>query len=573
MQYNFDEIINRENTNSVKYGVGKMMYPDLPQDYIPMWIADMDFACPQEILDAMKARLDKRILGYSMILDPEYFSALSAWMKNRHGWDVDGATSSFSPGVITALNEAVANLTKESDGIILNTPAYHPFDDAIKKHKRTPVYNPLINKDGKYEIDWKDFEEKAKDPNNTLYFLCNPHNPTGRVWTKEELVRIGEICFSNNVFVVSDEIHFDFIRKGMQHTVFATLFPNEKRIITCTAPSKTFNLAGNELSNIFFADPALQQEWSSKQILGVPNPLSIDACKAAYAYCGEWVDQLNGYLDENFNYMKKRIDEEIPNIHFEIPESTYLAWIDVSKSGFTRQELALRMVRVGLQIEYEDEFVGNSEGFVRINIACPKSVLEKAVDKLVAVLGKDAKPALKPLSVGDTLSDETVNTPFKANVSLKKMIDKNTLLLFLRYSGCPICRLDMQQLKNQYNLVENANGQVIVFLQSDATSLRKELKDENAYPFEIVCDPKGELYEKYAVLPAAGQMGLMGPKLMEKMAEVQIQKIEHGAYEGDEMQLPATFAVDADMKVGYVHYAQGLADTPSPKEIAEILSK
>ncbi|MEG1012595.1 MAG: aminotransferase class I/II-fold pyridoxal phosphate-dependent enzyme, partial [Ruthenibacterium sp.] len=308
--YDFDEIIDRSNTNSVKYGAGKMMYPGLPEDFVPMWIADMDFACPQPVLDAMKARIDRRILGYSMILDPEYYEALGAWMSNRHDWKVDPHTSIFSSGVIRTLNVAVEKLTKPNEGVLLNTPAYHPFNDAIKKYGRTPVYSRLVEHNGRYEMDWQDFEEKAKDPANTLYFLCNPHNPTGRVWTKEELLRIGDICFSNNVFVVSDEIHFDFIRSEQHHIVFASLFPNEKRIITCTAPSKTFNLAGNELSNIFFADPAIAQAWGADMALGNPNPLSIDACKAAYASCGDWVDALNGYLDENFRHFAARLSAE-----------------------------------------------------------------------------------------------------------------------------------------------------------------------------------------------------------------------------------------------------------------------
>lgn len=385
--YNFDEIIDRSNTNSVKYGMGKKIYPDLPEGFIPMWIADMDFACPQPVLDAMKARLDQRILGYSSIQDPEYYAALAGWMQNRHNWQVDPATSWFSPGVITALNAAVEKLTQPDDGVLLNTPAYHPFDDAIKTYGRTPVYSRLLCRNGRYEIDWADFEAKAKDPRVTLYFLCNPHNPTGRVWSREELLRIGRICFENNVFVVSDEIHFDFIRAGVQHTVFASLFPGEKRIITCTAPSKTFNLAGNGLSNIFFADPQIGESWEGARVFGHPNPLSIEACKAAYSQCADWVDELNTYLDENFKLFAARLEKELPSLRFTIPEATYLAWVDMSGTGLPRQELARRLVREGLQIQFDDEFVENGEGHVRINLACPRSVMNDAIDRMVKALG------------------------------------------------------------------------------------------------------------------------------------------------------------------------------------------
>lgn len=572
MKYNFDEIIDRSNTNSVKYGVSRMIYPGLPDDFVPMWIADMDFACPQPILDAMKARLDRRILGYSMILDPEYYEALGKWMKERHGWDVDPKTSSFSAGVIAALDAAVGNLTGPTDGVILNTPAYHPFDDAIKKHGRTPVYSRLINNNGHYEIDWEDFEAKAKEPANTLYFLCNPHNPTGRVWTKEELLKLGEICFANGVFVVSDEIHFDFIRKGQEHTVFASLFPEEKRIITCTAPSKTFNLAGNQLSNIFFADPSIPQDWSARMVLGHPNPLSIEACRAAYGECGDWVDELNEYLDENFRHMAERFEKEIPGIRFTIPEATYLAWVDISSCGLSRRELALRLVKAGLHAEYEDEFVENGEGHIRMNVACPRSVLDKAIDCLAEAVGPDAEPGTPGLQVGETVPDMEVQTPFASGITLKSLVgNQKTFLLFLRYSGCPLCRLDMHRLKEEYSLVEQTGGQVLVVLQSDPDRLAQELKSEGTYPFKIICDPEQKLYHSFAVLPAASQMELLDAKLMGKMAEIQAQGIEHGAYEGNEMQLPAAFAVTPDLKLTYVHYGEGLGDTPDAAEISEIL--
>lgn len=571
--YDFDEIIDRHNTNSVKYGVSKMMYPTLPEDFIPMWIADMDFACPQPILDAMKARLDKRILGYSYILDPDYYRALGDWMKQRHNWDVDPHTSLFSSGVVPALDVAVKLLTKETDCVLLNTPAYHPFDDAITKQGRTPVYSRLICNNGYYEIDWEDFEAKAKDPNVTLYFLCNPHNPTGRVWTKDELLRIGEICFANNVFVVSDEIHFDFIRAGIQHTVFASLFPGEKRIITCTAPSKTFNLAGNELSNIFFADPQIKQEWENSKALGSPNPLSIDACKAAYSLCGDWVDELNEYLDGSFELFRQRLQTELPALQFTIPEATYLAWIDVSQTGFSRRELALRLVQEGLHIEYEDEFVDHGDGHIRMNLACPRSTINRAIDAMVRAIGPGAKPGTPDVAVGDTIPDFSIQTPWKRETLADLVHGKPTMLLFLRYYGCPLCQLDLRNLAQNYEAIQKVGGQAAVVLQSDPANLAELLGDETAVPFPVICDPEMELYQKLAVWPAAGYQELMGPKLMSKMTEVSRQGIEHGAYEGNEMQLPGAIAVDGSLNVIWVHYGKGLGDTPEVEEIVKILSE
>lgn len=570
--YDFDELIDRQGTNSVKYGVSKMMYPGLPDDYVPMWIADMDFACPQPVLDAMKARLDKRILGYSMILDPEYFAALAGWMAGRHDWQVDPSTSLFSSGVVPALEVAVRMLTQPTDGVLLNTPAYHPFDDAIKKNGRTPVYSRLVCENGRYQMDWADFEAKAQDPRVTLYFLCNPHNPTGRVWSEEELRRIGEICFANNVFVVSDEIHFDFLRAGVRHTVFASLFPEEKRIITCTAPSKTFNLAGNQLSNIFFADPAVQQQWQAAQVLGQPNPLSIDACKAAYSQCAGWVDELNAYLDENFLHFARRVENELPGVAFTIPESTYLAWVDVSGTGLSRQELALRLVHEGLQVEFEDEFVDNGDGHIRMNLACPRSTVDRAVDALVRAMGPDAESGTPRVKAGDTLPDLLVDTAFETGLPLSRIVGgKPTLLLFLRYNGCPLCQLDMHELAAGYDAIKAVGGQAVVVLQSARETMAEQLGGPDALPYTILCDPEKKLYQRLAVWPAAGQMELMGPGLMEKMAQVQARGIQHGAYEGDEMQLPAAFAVDGALKVTWAHYGQGLADTPGAARIAELL--
>lgn len=569
--YNFDEVIDRMNTNSVKYGVSKMMYPGLPEDYIPMWIADMDFACPQPILDAMKERLDKRILGYSTILDPEYFQALADWMRIRHNWEVDPASSLFSSGVVPALEVAVRMLTTERDSILLNTPAYHPFDDAIKKNRRKPVYSRLLCRNGHYEIDWEDFEKKAKEPDVRLYFLCNPHNPTGRVWSKDELYRIGKICFENDVFVVSDEIHFDFIRSGVEHTVFASLFPHEKRIITCTAPSKTFNLAGNQLSNIFFADRKIQQQWQAENVLGMPNPLSIEACKAAYTKCSGWLDELNSYLDENFRHFAQRVEKELPKVKFKIPESTYLAWLDVSETGLSKRELVLRMVHAGLHIEYEDEFVDNGEGHIRMNLACPRSVIDKAVDAMVDAIGPNTAMGTASVKIGDMLPDFKVDTPWKQGVSLSSILkEKPAVLLFLRYYGCPLCQLDMKKLADGYGQITASGGQVIVVLQSDPKMLADKLGNPEALPYPIVCDPQKKLYQKLAVWPAAGSAELMGKGLMEKLEEVEKKGIQHGAYEGDEMQLPAAFAVNKLCKVTWVHYGQGLGDTPDPAQIAEL---
>lgn len=385
--FDFDEIIDRGGTNSIKYSVRPANNPDLPEAYIPMWIADMDFACPQPALDAMKARLDRRILGYSALLEPSYFDAVVSWLDRRHGLKVQKDCILYSSGVVSAMAAAVQTLTKPGEKVLINTPAYHPFDDSTKKFGRTPVYSKLKNTDGYYEFDFEDFEKKAKDPAVTLFFLCNPHNPTGRVWTREELRRIGEICFANGVFVFSDEIHCDLTRLDQKHLPFAAVFPGEKRIITATAPSKTFNLAGNQLSNIIVHDRALADVWRAQKLCGMPNPLAIDACRAAYDECEDWLDALRAYLDQNFAFMDAYLKEHLPAARFRVPQGTYLAWVDLGGLGMTRQELCRAVSRAGVYIEYDDEFVADAEGHVRINIACPRSALETALARICGALG------------------------------------------------------------------------------------------------------------------------------------------------------------------------------------------
>lgn len=577
MKYNFDEIIDRNNTNSTKYGTARMMHPELPEDFIPMWIADMDFACPQPVLDAMKARLDKRILGYSFILDPEYYAAVVGWMKRRYDWDVNPDCIVFSGGIIKALNVAVQRLTKPGDGIIVQTPAYHPFHDAVVNNGRTAVLNPLVESDGYYTMDFADLEAKAKDPNNKLLFLCNPHNPSGRVWSEEELRKVGEICFQNDVFVVSDEIHADFRRAGQTHIPLAKLFPDEKRLITCTAPSKTFNLAGNELSNLIIADPGMAMAWKYGHVCGNPNPLSIDACKAAYTLCDDWVDELNIYLEDNLKHLKQRLEAEAPALRVRVPEGTYFGWIDARAVGISEDDMAHYLYQSGLFLEMGSEFVHNADGFIRMNTACPRSTLDRAIDILVKCFHDgNANVAemrtRKRLTVGDKMPDFPYQTPFETEKTLSQGMDgKRTALLFLRYYGCTICQLDMHRLKAEYRQIEATGGQVKVVLQSNPAQLKRQLGEESAFPFEIICDPEQKLYHRFAISVARGQMNMLRPKTLQKAAIAKATGLTHGAYEGEELQLPACFVVEPDCQVTYVHYGMDPGDTPTPSELADLL--
>lgn len=572
--WNFDEVIDRENTNSVKYDAAPIVNPALPEKYIPMWIADMDFACPKPVLDAMKRRLDKRILGYSMPLDPEYYAAVISWMKRRNNWDVDFSSIVFSGGVITALNVAVEKLTGEGEGVLLNTPAYHPFDDAIKKYGRTPVYSPLVNIDGHYEFDFADFEKKAKDPKNTLFFLCSPHNPTGRVWTESELRRIAEICFENGVFIVSDEIHSDILRSGQRHIPLASLYPEAKTLITCTAPSKTFNLAGNQLSNIIVADPEIAAEWRNNYYCGLPNPLSIDACIAAYNECEGWLEALREYLDSNFKFMSAYLEEHLPEARMRIPQGTYLAWVDLRGCGKTPEEMKKEINAAGLFIEYGNEFVANGEGFVRMNVACPRATLEQALEILCGVMKAPEVgdiPLGERVKAGDKLPDFEYDTPYVSGLRLSESLGgRPCALLFLRYYGCTICRLDLHMLEEQYGAVTSAGGQVKVVFQSDPTLLKEELGDK-VLPFDIICDPEGRLYKRFGIRPAKSKFELgASAAVVKKIMAANKLGLAHGRYEGDELQLPACIVVMPDLTIKSVYYGKNAGDAPDAEKIASM---
>ena len=586
-EFDFDEVIDREGTNSVKYSTGCILNPWLPQEHIPMWIADMDFACPQPILDAMKARLDRRILGYSQVLDPDYYLAVIDWMKRRHNIDTDFDSIVYSHGVIPAMEVAVERLTRPDEGVIINTPAYHPFDESVKKFGRRPVYSKLINTDGYYTIDFEDFEEKARDPKNTLYFLCSPHNPSGRVWTEEELRRVADICFENNVFIFCDEIHADLIRKGQKHISLMTLYPGEKRLITATAPSKTFNLAGNQLANILIPDHELANDWRMGMYCGLPNPLSVDACKAAYTdpACERWLDALRDYLDGNLRYVDECIRKFMPEAVFRIPEGTYLCWIDLRKLGMTDMEMKEKVSRAGLFIEYADEFVADGEGFVRMNIACPRSVLKKAMKILCTTLGTGWEDEPEPVQApelskagaeaeeGGKAPDFRFRTAFADDLSLYGSLSRtgSTALVFMRYYGCTICRGALAELKQQYERIQEKGGKVLVVMQSSAELLRKALAEE-PMPFDIISDPDAELYELYNVGCAADAKALVGGlRGKKKIRSAKAMGYSHGEYEGRELQLPAVFIISSDGSIKKACRPASIAKMPDAGKICSMM--
>lgn len=384
MPYNFDEIIERKGTNCIKYDFacerGK------PDDLLPLWVADMDFRTPPEVVDALVAASQYGIFGYSEVKEP-YFKAVHNWYQEHFGWQTEQGWLVKTPGVVFAISTAVRGLTEPGDSVLIQRPVYYPFTDVILSNGRTLVNNALIYRDGKYQIDFEDFETKIKENNVKLFVLCNPHNPVGRVWTKEELIRMGEICLRYQVTVVSDEIHADFVYPGHQHLVFSTIKPEFADItITCTAPSKTFNLAGLQVSNNFISNGVLRRAFrreSGRTGYGQLNTLGLIACQTAYEKGYPWLQELRKYLNGNLTFIREFLKAELPEITLVEPEGTYLVWLDFRNLGLSEKELEQLIVnKAKLWLDEGTMFGPEGEGFQRFNIACPRATLETAFHQL-----------------------------------------------------------------------------------------------------------------------------------------------------------------------------------------------
>ena len=393
MRFDFDTIIDRRGTESVSVDGWRALFggqePPLPcpeEELIPMWVADMAFGTPEFILNAVRRRLDRRILGYTAPQTSDYYDTFSTWTDILYGWRWEPEELFFSDGIVSALGTIAKLLCRPGDRILFQTPAYGPFLGAAKGAGAQGVYSRLVQRDGRWTVDFEDFARKAEDPGVKLVFLCNPHNPTGRAWSREELLRMGEICIRRGLTVVSDEIHCDILRAGVRHIPLASLFPDYGKIITCMAPSKTFNMAGLQISNVLIRDRELRRLWKSVRE-GIVNPLSLAAAREAYAHGYDWLVALHQYLDGNFAALKAILSARAPGARFQIPEGTYLAWVDLGAllpPGTDATRLFAR--RAGVLLEDGRMFVDNGDGFVRLNLACPRSVLIDAANRVCDVL-------------------------------------------------------------------------------------------------------------------------------------------------------------------------------------------
>ena len=380
MTYNFDEIIDRKNTNSIKYDFAAER--GKPKDILPLWVADMDFRTPPSVIEALQKAVQHGIFGYSEVKE-DYFHSVYNWYKTRFDWKIKREWLVKNPGVVYGIATAIRALTDKGDAVMIQPPVYYPFSELIIANQRKLVNNPLVYENGKYHMDFHDFEKKIIKHKVKIFILCSPHNPVGRVWTKEELTRVGDICVKHNVIVISDEIHGDFTYKGIKHFVFASLKPEYlNHSIICTAPSKTFNLAGLQVSNIFIPNREIRNKFKEamkRTGYSQLNTMGLVACQAAYEHGAPWLEELNEYLEGNLEFIRDFLTKRLPQIKLVEPEGTYLVWLDFKELNLSEVELEDLIVnKAKLWLDGGTMFGREGEGFQRMNIACPRSILEKA---------------------------------------------------------------------------------------------------------------------------------------------------------------------------------------------------
>lgn len=383
MKYNFDAVIDRNNTDSIKWDYLEKYYGQ--KDILPMWVADMDFEAPAPVVEAIAKRASHGIYGYTG-RPLSCYEAIAGWVEKRHGWRIEKEWLSFTPGVVPALCTAIGAFTYPGDKVIIQSPVYHPFFAAVENNGRRIVNSPLKYEEGRFVMDYDDIERKF-DSRVKMVILCSPHNPVGRVWTKEELERLGNICLKHGAVIVSDEIHSDIVYKGHKHVPIASISEElSLNTITCIAPSKTFNIAGLSTSAVIIPNQRLRKQFNCMlENIGMENGniFGITAMEAAYRYGEEWLDQVIDYLEGNIDFLLKYISERIPSIKAARPEGTYLAWIDCRGLGLNQEDLKEFMAKkAAIALNDGTAFGPEGDGFMRINVGCPRSVLQEGLRRI-----------------------------------------------------------------------------------------------------------------------------------------------------------------------------------------------
>jgi len=391
MKYNFDEIIDRRGTGSLKWDnremVIKMGFAEkFDDDTLPLFIADMDIAVPPAIVEAMHKTADNRIYGYSMPV-PEYFDAIIGWFNRRHGWKIEKQEILYSPGTVHAIGVAVRAFTQPGEGVIIQRPVYFPFTREILNNGRVVANNQmLLDTEGNYSINFSEFEQLAAKPENKLFILCNPHNPTGRIFSDDDLIKIAKICRENDVVIMADEIHGDLIRKDKKFTPIAKLAEKDDNIVTCTAINKTFNTAGLHASAIVIKDDKLRSAYRKEMGIKMPTPFTYNAVIAAYNECEDWLEEIKGYFDETFDWVLDFLNEKMPKVRCVRPEGTYILWMDFRGYGISAAEIKKRIYKdANVILESGSMYDPDAgDGFERICLSSPRKIVMEAFERIAA---------------------------------------------------------------------------------------------------------------------------------------------------------------------------------------------
>jgi cystathionine beta-lyase len=383
--FDFDTVINRRGTNSYKWDIVK------EEDVIPLWVADMDFKAAPAILEALKKRVEHGVFGYTLVPD-SYYEAIIDWFARRHNWQIDRSWIIYTTGVVPAVSCAIKALTLPGEKVLIQTPDYNCFFSSIKNNGCEVAENKLVRRGDSYEVDFEDFERQCADEKTTVFLLCNPHNPAGRVWTKEELERMNDICLAHGVRVISDEIHCELVMPGHRFTPFAAISDAcRDNSVVLNSPTKAFNIAGLQIANIICADPAMRRRIDRavniNEVCDV-NPFGVVALQAAYNESEEWLDSLNHYIWGNYLALKEFIAKELPRLEVARLEGTYLAWVDIKATGLTSDEAYEKLMKEGRVYVNSGTMYGRraGEGYLRINLACPRATLLEGLKRMGGVL-------------------------------------------------------------------------------------------------------------------------------------------------------------------------------------------
>ncbi len=587
MKYDFTSIPDRSGCGSAKWNSAK----NASIDAVPLSVADMEFQSPPAIKQSLSRLAQEQILGYT---DPTeaYYDSVISWMNRRHGFSIHKDWLVQTPGIVTALGILIEAVTKPGDGIIILTPVYYPFDMAVLAKSRSFVYSELKLKDGKYKIDFPDLEKKAKLPTTKAIIFCNPHNPIGKVWTKEELQRVADICNNNGIFIIDDEIHNDLIMPGFTHTVMATIDERTKNnIAVCTAPSKTFNLAGLQCSNIIIPNEKARAKTKACMMISMLSHLNIfayEACKTAYNECEDWLEELLTVIESNAKYVESFMEENFPEIKVFPLEGTYLQWLDMRELGMTHIELRQMLEQANIFLDWGEMFGDAGRGFQRINLACARSTLEKtmhrfkkAVEEKRKEWERNGKPYHKKLEKGERIPDITYNSRYEKNKQLSRAVTKKTLLVFSRYYECDICRKTLDTFKKYQRVFRMMGIDIKFVLQSD---LKTVSEAQSNYPFELIADPECKLYDMFNIFEANSMINMVaGDKMFEDMTQGDIRNLLDtnliDAFVGDdnsehrELQLSAFIAIDKNLNVIYSHYCKTIGDFPEAGKLLGSIRK